>query len=430
MNIHLRALGCRLNEAELESWALEFRQAGHQLVNQPENADVTVVNTCAVTREAVRKSRKLINRIRRESPQGKLVVSGCAVSTGEAGNATDLGIDLLIDNSKKKELVKTVSDTLPLNIMPTGATIPAESALFARNRQRAFIKIQDGCRYRCTYCIVTKARGEEQSRTVGEIIDEINQLSTQGVKEIVLTGVHVGGYGFDIQTNLTTLVTEILSSTDMPRIRFASVEPWDLGEHFFTLFENKRLMPHMHLPLQSGCDAILRRMARRCKTAEFAALVDNARTSVEHFNVTTDIIVGFPGESDQHWQETLKCVDEIRFGHIHVFSFSARTGTKAASMDDQIPESIKKQRSAELRQMADEQRRDFLQQQLGTTATVLWEGRPAVIEPGSRVFGYTENYTRVSASAEHAPAAGGIASCNLASADATGHHILAEVTQA
>ena len=225
MNIHLRALGCRLNEAELESWALEFRQAGHQLVNQPENADVTVVNTCAVTREAVRKSRKLINRIRRESPQGKLVVSGCAVSTGEAGNATDLGIDLLIDNSKKKELVKTVSDTLPINIMPAGATIPAESALFARNRQRAFIKIQDGCRYRCTYCIVTKARGEEQSRTVGEIIDEINQLSAQGVKEIVLTGVHVGGYGSDIQTNLTTLVTEILSSTDMPRIRFASVEP-------------------------------------------------------------------------------------------------------------------------------------------------------------------------------------------------------------
>jgi len=185
----------------------------------------------------------------------------------------------------------------------------------------------------------------------------------------------------------------------MPRIRFASVEPWDLGEHFFTLFENKRLMPHMHLPLQSGCDAILRRMARRCKTAEFTALVDNARKSVENFNVTTDIIVGFPGESDQHWHETLNCVDAIRFGHIHVFSFSPRSGTKAASMDDQIPESIKKQRSAELRQMADEQRREFLQQQLGATATVLWEGRPAVIEPGSRVFGYTENYTRVSASA-------------------------------
>jgi len=365
-----------------------------------------VVNTCAVTREAVRKSRKLINRIRRESPQGKLVVSGCAVSTGEAGNAADLGIDLLIDNSKKKELVKTVTDALPINIMPAGATIPAESALFARNRQRAFIKIQD------------------------EIIDEINQLSAQGIKEIVLTGVHVGGYGSDIQSDLTKLVKEILSSTDMPRIRFASVEPWDLGEHFFTLFENKRLMPHMHLPLQSGCDAILRRMARRCKTAEFTALVDNARKSVENFNVTTDIIVGFPGESDQHWHETLNCVDAIRFGHIHVFSFSPRSGTKAASMDDQIPESIKKQRSAELRQMADEQRREFLQQQLGATATVLWEGRPAVIEPGSRVFGYTENYTRVSASAEHAPAAGGIANCYLASADPTGHHILAEVTQA
>ena len=202
MNIHLRALGCRLNEAELESWALEFRTAGHTLVNEAGDADVTVVNTCAVTREAVRKSRKLINRMRRESPYGKLVVSGCAVSTGEAGTATDLGIDLLVDNSKKKELVKTVTDTLPISIMPEGATLPAESALFARNRQRAFIKIQDGCRYRCTYCIVTMARGEEQSRPMKDIIDEINQLYQQGVQEVVLTGVHVGGYGSDLQSCL------------------------------------------------------------------------------------------------------------------------------------------------------------------------------------------------------------------------------------
>jgi len=280
VNIHLRALGCRLNEAELESWALEFRTAGHTLVNQASDADVTVVNTCAVTREAVRKSRKLINRLRRESPYGKLVVSGCAVSTGEAGNASDLGIDLIVDNSKKKELVKRVTDTLPISIMPEGATLPAESALFARNRQRAFIKIQDGCRYRCTYCIVTMARGEEQSRPINEIIDEVNQLHSQGIQEIVLTGVHVGGYGSDIQSSLTTLVKQILQHTDIPRIRFASVEPWDLGDQFFTLFENKRLMPHMHLPLQSGADAILRRMARRCKSSGFASLVNQARTAV------------------------------------------------------------------------------------------------------------------------------------------------------
>ena len=431
MNIHLRALGCRLNEAELESWALEFRTAGHTLVNDAGDADVTVVNTCAVTREAVRKSRKLINRLRRESPYGKLVVSGCAVSTGEAGNASDLGIDLLIDNSKKKELVKTVTDTLPVSIMPEGATLPAESALFARNRQRAFIKIQDGCRYRCTYCIVTMARGEEQSRPLNDIIDEINQLHQQGVQEIVLTGVHVGGYGSDIQSNLTTLVEQILQSTDIPRVRFASVEPWDLGDTFFTLFENPRLMPHMHLPLQSGSDAVLRRMARRCKTSEFASLVQQARSSVPGFNVTTDIIAGFPGESDKHWRETMDFVEATGFGHIHVFSFSAREGTKAAGMQDAVAEQIKKQRSAELRELAGRLRHDFINRQLDSVATVLWEGRPTRAEnlqtEDALVFGYTENYTRVCTGSKNAPDAGGVAGCKLVQVGPAGRYAMAEM---
>lgn len=425
MNIHLRALGCRLNEAELESWALEFRAAGHQLVNDATDADVTVVNTCAVTREAVRKSRKLINRLRRESPYGKLVVSGCAVSTGEAGSASDLGIDLLIDNSKKKELVKTVTDTLPISIMPEGATLPAESALFARNRQRAFIKIQDGCRYRCTYCIVTMARGEEQSRPVQDIIDEVNHHHQQGVQEIVLTGVHVGGYGSDIQSNLTALVKKILSDTDIPRIRFASVEPWDLGENFFTLFENNRLMPHMHLPLQSGSDAILRRMARRCKSSEFASLVNQARADVQGFNITTDIIVGFPGETESLWQETMEFVDSTGFGHIHVFSFSAREGTKAASMSNPVPDAIKKQRSAELRELAGKQRRQFIEQQLFTTAHVLWE-RSSGVEADSPVFGYTQNYTRVCTTAARAPSAGGIGTCKLKAVEPNGAYAMVE----
>ncbi len=426
MNIHLRALGCRLNEAELESWALEFRSAGHTLVNEAIDADVTVVNTCAVTREAVRKSRKLVNRLRRESPYGKLVVSGCAVSTGEAGTASDLGIDLLIDNSKKKELVKTVTDTLPISIMPEGATLPAESSLFARNRQRAFIKIQDGCRYRCTYCIVTMARGEEQSRPLNDIIDEINQLHQQGVQEIVLTGVHVGGYGSDIQSSLTTLVQQILQCTDIPRVRFASVEPWDLGDNFFTLFENQRLMPHMHLPLQSGSDAVLRRMARRCKTSEFASLVKQARLSVPGFNVTTDIIVGFPGESNEDWIDTMNFVETTGFGHIHVFSFSPREGTKAATMSKPVAEQTKKDRSAELRALANRLRREFIQQQLQTVATVLWEGRPSNTE-ASKVFGYTENYTRVCTDSKNAPEAGGVADCKLVQIDSQGQFALAQL---
>ncbi len=431
MNIHLKALGCRLNEAELESWALEFQQAGHQLVTNAQDADVTVVNTCAVTKEAVRKSRKLINRLRRESPYGKLVVSGCAVSTGEAGSATELGIDLLIDNSKKNQLVKNVTDSLPISIMPEGATLPAESALFARNRQRAFIKIQDGCRYRCSYCIVTIARGEEQSRSIKDIIDEVNRLHREGVEEIVLTGVHVGGYGSDIQSNLTELVTEILASTEIPRVRFASVEPWDLGEGFFTLFENQRLMPHMHLPLQSGSDFILRRMARRCRTDDFESLVKQARNQVKNFNVTTDIIVGFPGETDQHWSESIEFIEKIGFGHIHVFSYSPRAGTKAAGMQDQIAESVKKQRSAELRTLADQMRKDFITAQLDTTGLVLWEGNHTLRSPGEQpkphVFGYTENYTRVRTEAREAPNGGGITSCRLTSVEPGGKFADAQI---
>jgi len=419
VNIHLKALGCRLNEAELESWAIEFQTAGHTLVNEAQDADITVVNTCAVTREAVRKSRKLINRLRRESPYGKLVVSGCAVSTGETVDAKDLGIDLLIDNSKKSQLVKTVTDTLPITIMPEGATLPAESALFKRNRQRAFIKIQDGCRYRCSYCIVTVARGDEKSRSIAEIVEEINLLETQGIKEAVLTGVHVGGYGSDIKSNLTELVEEILKSTDIPRLRFASVEPWDLGDNFFTLFDNKRLMPHMHLPLQSGSNTILRRMARRCRTSEFTSLVQQARSAVPNFNVTTDIIVGFPGETEELWAETIDFVETLDFGHMHIFSYSKRQGTKAHDLPDQVPDNVKKTRSSMLKKIADQQKHDFIKNQLGTEANVLWERETSLTSGNARTFGYTENYTRVCTESQTS-GAGTIGKCQLTSIDPQG----------
>lgn len=385
-----------MNEAELESWAMQFQQAGHSLVNDVQDADLTVLNTCAVTTEAVKKSRKLINRIRRENPTGKLVVSGCMVSTGETGNAAELGVDMLVDNADKDQLVNRVNRHWQIPIMPEGATLPNESALFARNRQRAFIKIQDGCRYRCSYCIVTVARGSERSRSMAEILDEINALQHQGVNEIVLTGVHVGGYGSDIDSDLYQLVRTILDETSLPRIRFASVEPWDLGENFFSLFENSRLMPHMHLPLQSGSDTVLRRMSRRCHTKEFSALVEHARTSVPGFNVTTDIITGFPGESDREWQETLQFVSDTGFGHIHVFSYSARAGTKAANMADQISADVKSARSKELIKLADAQRQAFLSQQQGRRSQVLWETCRS--KDGEMLaYGYTENYARVAA---------------------------------
>ena len=425
MNIHLKALGCRLNEAELEGWALEFQQAGHTLVTEPQSADLTVLNTCAVTQEAVRKSRKTINRLRRENPTGKMVVSGCFVSTGESGNAADLGVDMLVDNKDKDRLVKRVNDHWQIPIMPEGATLPTESALFARNRQRAFIKIQDGCRYRCSYCIVTIARGDEQSRSEADICKQINQLHESGVQEVVLTGVHVGGYGSDIDTTLSNLVKHILADTSVPRIRFASVEPWDLGDNFFSLFENPRLMPHMHLPIQSGSDTVLRRMSRRCHTSEFIALVEQARILYPQFNITTDVIVGFPGETESEWKETINFVDAIKFGHIHIFSYSPRAGTKAAAMPDPVDEATKKQRSRELHELASGHKRVFLENQLNTRARVLWEGS-STNHPNMR-FGYTENYTRVAAANTLDHMSNSITDCSLLSVDERSQHILAAI---
>ncbi|MGD9355284.1 MAG: radical SAM protein, partial [Chromatiales bacterium] len=210
MQIHLKTLGCRLNEAELETWARQFRQLGHGITTDPDTADLLVINTCAVTEEAVRKSRRLIRRTHNNNPQAKLVVSGCyaSLNPGETGDLP--GVDLLIDNREKDQLPSLVNTQLADGTMPVIATEPGENPLFSRGRQRAFIKVQDGCRYQCTFCIVTRARGEERSRPVDEIITEINELHSQGIREAVITGVHLGGYGSDLDIDLHELVTAIL----------------------------------------------------------------------------------------------------------------------------------------------------------------------------------------------------------------------------
>ena len=225
MQIHLKTLGCRLNEAEIESWAGKFQEKGHKLIADPESADLLVINTCAVTQEAVKKSRQIIRRIHRNNPTAKLVVSGC-YSTLDKKNINELpGIDLVIDNTEKEKLVDISLRELNVETMPSLSTEPGETSLFKRGRNRAFIKIQDGCRHRCTFCIVTIARGEERSRPINEIINEINKYHEQGIKEVILTGVHVGGYGSDINSSLYQLIKIVLDKTTIPRIRLASVEP-------------------------------------------------------------------------------------------------------------------------------------------------------------------------------------------------------------
>ena len=396
MLVHLKTLGCRLNEAELETWSRDFHQRGHQMTRDVEKAGLVIINTCAVTEEAVKKSRKLLRKAQRENPGAKLVITGCYASLEPGQTAEIEGVDLIIPNSDKPRLVSIIHQQLDLPEEDNALIENDTSPLLFSGRQRAFIKVQDGCRYRCTYCIVTLARGEESSRSIKDIIDEINILSSQGIKEVVLTGVHLGGYGAGLKSNLAELVQEALKSTDMQRIRMGSLEPWELYDDFWKLFENPRVMPHLHLPLQSGANSVLRRMARRCKTEDFAQLLTQARDVNPLFNITTDIIVGFPGETRDEWQQSLSFIEQCNFGHIHIFAFSPRQGTKAATLPDPISRDIKRQRSEQLHQLAARMKQDNLEKMLGQQTSVLFEGNQQLNPDASITWsGYSPNFQRV-----------------------------------
>jgi threonylcarbamoyladenosine tRNA methylthiotransferase MtaB len=391
VKISFQALGCRLNEAELETWASQFLKRGHQVTTESSEADIVVFNSCAVTGEADRKSRQQIGRLHRANPDAKLVVTGCHASLNSDEVKNYLGVNLVVSNQDKDDLVKHTLDQFGES--GSEFDLSTENALFLRGRHRAFIKVQDGCRYRCTYCIVTIARGAERSRIIDDIINEIKGLHRQGIQEIAITGVHVGGYGSDTGSSLYQLLNEILDRTEMQRIRLASVEPWDLPDNFFQLFQDSRLMPHMHLPIQSGSDAVLRRMARRCKTAEFTQILDKARDAIPLFNITTDLIVGFPGETEGEWQQTMDYVERTGFGHMHIFSYSRREGTKAARLPGQVEKAVKKERSRQMHELAAGLKKDELQKHIGTLCSVLWERK--VNQERGLWTGYSPHYHKV-----------------------------------
>lgn len=393
--VKLQTIGCRLNEAELEAWGEGFQRKGLRVVAEDEPADLVVVNTCAVTQEAVRKSRQILRKSHRTHPEARLVISGCLASLEGQALAREAGVDLVVANADKERLVDIALEVLAIPAMPELATTDSASMLFRRGRQRAFVKVQDGCRYQCTFCITTRARGEERSEPAGAVVDRINRLHRGGIGEVVLTGVHLGGYGGDLGDDLAGLIARVLAETDVPRIRIGSLEPWDLPEGFWDLFANPRLMPHLHLPLQSGSDAVLKRMARRCKTAEYARLVELGRRHVPDLNLTTDIIVGFPGESDDDWRRTLEFAETMRFGHIHVFSYSPRAGTLAAGLPNPVDSAIKKARCHELHQLARCSKLSVMRAQVGKRVSLLQEGGA---EGGADTprSGYTPNYLPVS----------------------------------
>ncbi len=372
MRVKLGALGCRLNEAELQMLATELAQAGHEICapGADDGADLVVLNTCAVTGEAARKSRQRVRQLQRRHPGAQLVVTGCQ-ATLEPRRVPE-GV-VTVDNQDKDRLFEVIAERVGLERhLPQAAN--ATQVLSRRGRTRAFVKVQDGCRHQCAYCIVTVARGEERSRTVPDLVEQVQGLAAEGVAEIVLAGVHVGGYGRDVGSDLTSLVRALLDDTDIPRIRFASVEPWDIPPRFFALFDDDRVMPHMHLPAQSGSDSVLKRMFRRGTAASFEALVDLARARDPGFNVTTDVIVGFPGETDAEFDETVAFCERVGFGHIHVFPFSAREGTRAAALSDVVDDATKQARTQRLIALSDEQTRARLAAQVGSTQRVLVEG--------------------------------------------------------
>jgi len=392
MKIYLDTIGCRLNQSEIESMARQFRAAGHEIVISPNGADMAVVNTCAVTTEAASDSRGKIRQIARAGV-GEIVATGCWV-TLQPGQANALpNVSRVVTNDRKDHLVADALNEQIFDIEP----IIREPLPGLHHRTRAFIKVQDGCNNHCTFCVTTIARGESRSRPIADVISDIQYALDGGTKEIVLTGVHLGSWGQDLNMHLRELVKSILRETDVPRLRLSSVEPWDLDVDFFALWEDARLCQHLHLPLQSGCDVTLKRMARKTTSASFRELVEAARQIMPDAAITTDIIAGFPGETEDEFAESLTFVKEMNFAGGHAFSYSSRPGTGAARMNDQIRPEVRKERNAIYRAAFDESAKVYRQKFIGKNLSVLWESATQFDERGWQMEGHTGNYLRVTA---------------------------------
>jgi threonylcarbamoyladenosine tRNA methylthiotransferase MtaB len=396
MKIFLDTIGCRLNQSEIESMARQFRMAGHEIVAAAESADMAVVNTCAVTTQAASDSRSKIRNIARAGVD-EIVATGCWTTLQPKEAASLPNVLRVVPNDQKDFLVadalnieRSAFDLEPIERSP----IPG-----LHRRTRAFIKVQDGCDNKCTFCITTVARGEGRSRPLADVIADINSALAGDSKEIVLTGVHLGSWGQEMGHHLRDLVKAILRETDVKRLRLSSLEPWDLNADFFSLWKDKRLMSHLHLPLQSGSESTLRRMARKTTPASFRELVNAARTVMPEVAITTDIIAGFPGETEEEFAETLDFVKEIKFTGGHVFSYSARPGTGAARMKGQVKPELRKKRNHILQEAIEESAKIYREKFIGRKMSVLWESTTEYGEYGWRLEGWTGNYLRVSANA-------------------------------
>ena len=421
MRVFLDQIGCRLNYSEMETLARQLRATGHQIVATVEQAQVVVFNTCAVTGEASRKSRQRVRQMHRANPLARIALTGCWSSLEPETARTLSGVSLVTHNSDKElltallepwsaelddphDLERMQADGAPMNRLSGAVNYMVDKR---QGRTRAFIKVQDGCDNRCTFCIVTLARGDSRSRSCSDVVDEIQMFVEAGVQEAVLTGVHLGSYGRDTPDDkgmdLKRLVEAVLQDTDIVRLRLSSLEPWELADGFFDLWQQwpDRLCSHLHLPLQSGTNKQLRAMARRCTVDNYRSLAEEARAAIPDLVLTTDIIVGFPGETEMDFEKSLDYVKEMRFAHAHIFPFSARPGTAAAEFAGVVPNTVKKARSRRMHEVVSQTGREERLRFLGTERSVLWEGVGAKLEGSdNRLWtGLTDNYLRASVEA-------------------------------
>lgn len=400
----LHNLGCKVNAYETEAMQHLLEEAGYEIVPFTQKADVYVINTCSVTNMADRKSRQMLHKAKKNNPDSIVVAAGCYVQTSEKEVLNDLSVDIVIGNDRKHDLVRLLEEYSLDSVNDTVDDINDGKHDFeelfidqTKEHTRAFIKVQDGCNQFCSYCIIPYARGRVRSRRFENVIAEVERLVANGFKEVVLTGIHLSSYGVDFEeaTGLLELIQAVNAVKGIERIRLGSLEPKIVTEHFASeLSKLDKICPHFHLSLQSGCDATLKRMNRKYTTKEYERGCELLRKYFVHPAITTDVIVGFPGETEEEFEQTKAYLEHIHFYEMHIFKYSKRKGTRAAVMPDQIDEQIKAARSEKLIALGHDMSKEFRKFYIGKNEEVLFEEK-AVIGDKEYFVGYTKEYVKV-----------------------------------
>mgnify|MGYP000438461134 FL=1 len=400
----LHNLGCKVNAYETEAMQHLLEEAGYEIVPFTQKADVYVINTCSVTNMADRKSRQMLHKAKKNNPDSIVVAAGCYVQTSEKEVLNDLSVDIIIGNDRKHDLVRLLEEYSLDSVNDTVDDINDGKHDFeelfidqTKEHTRAFIKVQDGCNQFCSYCIIPYARGRVRSRRFENVIAEVERLAANGFKEVVLTGIHLSSYGVDFEeaTGLLELIQAVNAVKGIERIRLGSLEPKIVTEHFASeLSKLDKICPHFHLSLQSGCDATLKRMNRKYTTKEYERGCELLRKYFVHPAITTDVIVGFPGETEEEFEQTEAYLEHIHFYEMHIFKYSKRKGTRAAVMPDQIDEQIKAARSEKLIALGHDMSKEFRKFYIGKNEEALFEEK-AVIGDKEYFVGYTKEYVKV-----------------------------------